>query len=138
MLIADTGFFVAIANRNDPLHPSAIKLLRHLPEPLITTHPIITETCYVLAGRNSAHLQYGFLRSIGQGFTNVFSLESSHFVRMGILMEKYRELPMDMADASLVVLAETLGHGRILTVDRRDFSIYRWNDRHPFDNQFPH
>jgi predicted nucleic acid-binding protein len=41
---------------------------------------------------------------------------------------------MDFADASLVVLAEHLGHGRILTCDRRDFSIYRWNNNNPFEN----
>lgn len=50
------------------------------------------------------------------------------------LMEKYADLPMDMADASLVVLAEYLRHGRILTVDQRDFSTYRWNNNHPFEN----
>jgi len=54
---------------------------------------------------------------------------------MAELIERYRDLPMDMADASLVVLAEQLGHGRILTVDRRDFNIYRWNDRNLFENQ---
>jgi uncharacterized protein len=41
---------------------------------------------------------------------------------------------MDLADASLVVLAEQLGHGRILTVDRRDFSVYRWQNNQPFEN----
>ncbi|GAP97844.1 hypothetical protein [Leptolyngbya sp. NIES-2104] len=41
---------------------------------------------------------------------------------------------MDFADASLVVLAEHLGHGRVLTVDRRDFSVYRWNDTQFFEN----
>ena len=43
-------------------------------------------------------------------------------------------LPMDLADASLVALAEHLGHGRILTCDRRDFSIYRWNNNNLFEN----
>jgi len=43
-------------------------------------------------------------------------------------------LPMDFADASLVVLAEDLREGRILTNDRRDFSIYRWNNTKPFEN----
>jgi len=41
---------------------------------------------------------------------------------------------MDYADASLVVLAEHLKHGQILTTDRRDFSIYRWQDTKIFDN----
>jgi hypothetical protein len=50
------------------------------------------------------------------------------------LMEKYADLPMDLADASLVVLAEYLGHGRILTVDRRDFNVYRWGNEQVFEN----
>jgi uncharacterized protein len=49
-------------------------------------------------------------------------------------MERYADLPMDFADASLVVLAEHLNHGRILTVDRRDFLTYRWNNTQPFEN----
>jgi len=49
-------------------------------------------------------------------------------------MEKYRDLPMDLADASLVILAESLGDGRILSTDRRDFNAYRWKERQPFEN----
>jgi predicted nucleic acid-binding protein len=43
-------------------------------------------------------------------------------------------MPMDFADASLVVLAEHLGHGKIVSTDRRDFGAFRWKNRHPFDN----
>jgi len=49
-------------------------------------------------------------------------------------MRKYADLPMDLADASLVILAEHLGHGRILTTDTRDFDAYRWKERKPFEN----
>ena len=49
-------------------------------------------------------------------------------------MRRYANLPMDLADASLVVLAEQVGHGRILTCDRRDFNIYRWNNNNLFEN----
>jgi predicted nucleic acid-binding protein len=44
------------------------------------------------------------------------------------------ELPMDLADASLVLLAERLGHGRIVSTDQRDFRTYRWKCHHPFEN----
>jgi len=47
-------------------------------------------------------------------------------------MDKYGELPMDLADASLVILAEELGTGEILSTDRRDFHTYRWKNRKPF------
>jgi predicted nucleic acid-binding protein len=60
--------------------------------------------------------------------------QNHHIERMIELMDRYANLPMDMADASLIVLAEHLGHGRILTVDRRDFSIYRWNNTEVFNN----
>ena len=49
-------------------------------------------------------------------------------------MEKYANLPMDLADASLVVAATKLGEGRILSTDRRDFDAYRWKDTEPFHN----
>lgn len=49
-------------------------------------------------------------------------------------MTQYADLPMDLADASLVLLAEELGHGRILSTDRRDFHTYRWKNHQPFTN----
>jgi len=49
-------------------------------------------------------------------------------------MNKYADLPMDLADASLVILAEHLGHGRILSTDKRDFHTYRWKHNKPFEN----
>ena len=49
-------------------------------------------------------------------------------------MEKYKDLPMDLADASLVVCAEQSGDGRILSTDTRDFGAYRWKQRKPFKN----
>ena len=51
MIIADTGFFLALFNVNDRFHPDAMRVLNELSEPLITTHPVITETCYLLVSR---------------------------------------------------------------------------------------
>ena len=49
-------------------------------------------------------------------------------------MQSYADLPMDLADASLVLLAEALNHGRILSTDHRDFHAYRWKTNKPFTN----
>jgi uncharacterized protein len=49
-------------------------------------------------------------------------------------MRRYRELPMDLADASLVLLAEEIGTGSIVSTDQRDFHSYRWKNREPFFN----
>jgi len=54
--------------------------------------------------------------------------------RIEALMAKYADLPMDLAEASLMILAERLGHGRILSTDERDFRTCRWKRHAPFEN----
>ena len=49
-------------------------------------------------------------------------------------LQRYASLPMDLADSSLVLLAEHLGYGSILTTDERDFGSYRWKARKRFPN----
>lgn len=134
MIIADTGFFVALGNQSDRFHAQAVAVLNQFSEPLITTYPVISETCYLLARESGIAVECTFLREIATGRIAIFQLETSHLNRMTDLIERYADLPMDLADASLVVLAEQLGHGRILTVDRRDFSVYRWQNNQPFQN----
>jgi len=135
MIITDTGFFIALFNAKDRHHQAAISVLYQLTEPLITTQSVIQETYYLLGARGGGlRQQIAFLTDIAESAFQVFNLELIHFPRMVALLQQYSDLPMDYADASLVVLAEQLGHGRILTVDRRDFSIYRWNNRNPFEN----
>jgi uncharacterized protein len=134
MIIADTGFFVALGNQSDRFHAQAIAILNQFSEPLITTYPVISETCYLLARESGIAVECTFLREIATGRIAIFQLETSHLDRMTDLIERYADLPMDLADASLVMLAEQLGHGRILTVDRRDFSVYRWQNNQPFEN----
>jgi predicted nucleic acid-binding protein len=134
MIIADTGFFFALANQGDRYHLPALSALAAITEPLITTYPVITETCYLLLSTSGNSAQCNFLRNLAAGAAERFHLQEKHLTRMIELLENYADLPMDMADASLVVLAEHLGHGRILTSDRRDFSVYRWQNNQPFEN----
>ncbi|MGI0492330.1 type II toxin-antitoxin system VapC family toxin [Alkalinema pantanalense CENA528] len=134
MIIADTGFFFALANPRDRYHQPAVRALTALKDPLITTYPVITETCYLLLSTNGNAAQRNFLSNVVAGATDIFQLKTIHLMRMVTLIEIYADLPMDMADASLVVLAEHLGHGRILSSDRRDFQVYRWNQTQPFEN----
>ncbi len=134
MIIADTGFFIALGNQSDQDHLLAVQALNKLNEPLVTTYPVITETCYLLLARGGNTTQCKFLRNLAEGAFEVFHLQRHHVERMVELIKQYADLPMDMADASLVVLADHLRHGRILTVDQRDFSICRWNNSNRCEN----
>jgi predicted nucleic acid-binding protein len=78
--------------------------------------------------------ELAFVRSAAQGAFDVFALEAVHLGRIENLMIEYRDLPMDLADASLVILAEEMGSGRILSTDKRDFRTYRWKNHKPFQN----
>ncbi len=75
-----------------------------------------------------------FIHSYQEGAFTIFDLTPRHVATIAQLMEKYSDLPMDLADASLIVLAEHLGHGRILSSDRRDFQTYRWKNSYLFHN----
>lgn len=130
MISVDTGVFVALFDRHDTHHDRVKNFFAHLQEPLITTLPVITETCYLLRYQNACT----FLSTLEAGAVGLFSLQAHHLGRALTLIKQYADLPMDFADASLVVLAEELKHGRILTLDRRDFSIYRWGNSQGFEN----
>lgn len=137
MSIADTGFWVAFANQKDKHHQAATTQMQNLlarREYLITTCAVMTETCHLLLRGLGQNAQQRFMEDYRLGGFRVFELREAHAARITELMDKYGDLPMDLADASLVILAEELGHGRILSTDRRDFQTYRWKNRHPFEN----
>jgi predicted nucleic acid-binding protein len=134
VIIADTGFWLALANQRDRYHAPACSALAALREPLVTTSPVITETCHLLVTRLNPASAEAFVKSGSNGAFELFALERAHLGRIAELMHQYRDLPMDLADASLVLLAEELGTGRILSTDARDFRTYRWKSRKPFRN----
>ena len=136
MLIADTGFFYALADRSDRHHARAVELLPQIQEPLITTWPVLTEVTHLIGVRLSPQVGAQFLENVADGFCVVHALEPVQIRRMAELFRKYADLPMDLADASLVLLAEHLGDGRILSTDRRDFEAIRFKSREPFRNLF--
>jgi predicted nucleic acid-binding protein len=97
---------------------------------------VVTETCYLLQKRVGIDVPKTLIHKISTGELQVFNLKTKHCQRIEELMQKYRDLPMDLADASLVILAEELGSGQILSVDYRDFNTYRWKNTEPFQNLF--
>jgi hypothetical protein len=136
MIIVDSGFWIALSNNQDQHHFPAIKLLSQLDEDLITSVPVMTEVCHILLKRQGIKAQLSFMKAYERGAFEVFQFSHAQRGRITALMEQYANLPMDLADASLILLAEHLGHGRILSTDKRDFNTYRWKNTKPFLNLF--
>lgn len=132
MIIVDSGFFYACLDASDAHHDRAVGFLASVAEGWITTWPVVTETTYLLQARLGSDAASAFVAEIGEGSIHVWDLPQQSARRMAQLMVQYRKLPMDLADASLLLLAEHLNHGRILTTDRRVFGAYRWKARKPF------
>ena len=134
MVLTDTGFWYAFFNPKDKFHLQTINIMQSLDEGLITTWPVITETSYLLGKALGVPSQFRFISALEYDYIEVSDIQLQNLGRIQQLMEKYADLPMDLADASLVILAEELGHGRILSTDMREFKTYRWKNHKPFIN----
>jgi predicted nucleic acid-binding protein len=135
MIIADSGFWIALGNVRDRHHVRAVQAAQTWSaEGFVTTWPVLTEVVHLLAARVSVTQATTFVRDIARGAAVVADLPESALHRIDTLMTRYADLPMDLVDASLVVLAEENDDGRILSTDQRDFAGYRWKTRRPFRN----
>ena len=134
MIIADAGFFYALADADDAWHRRALRALPTQDEGWITTWPVLTEATHLLTRWIGTDAAQALLRDVAAGGIAVWQWAEPQTERLANLMERYASLPMDLADGSLVLLAEHLGHGRILTTDERDFGAYRFKSRQPFQN----
>ncbi|SDY15682.1 hypothetical protein SAMN05421644_1343 [Allochromatium warmingii] len=128
MILVDTGPLVALFDPADGDHRDCVKQLAGISEPLCTTVPVLTEAFHLLSpGSLGAQRLMDFVTARG---LSVWFLDDHALTRAFELMVRYADHPMDLADASLVVLAETLKQRRIFTIDRGDFSTYRIRHGH--------
>lgn len=133
-VLLDTGAIVALLDQSERRHAEVAEAVRDIFDPLVTCEAVVAEACYLLRGVRGA--QDAILANVERGIFQIpFHLGvSSAAVRR--VMAKYRNVPMDLADGCLVVLAGELGTGRILTLDS-DFLLYRWRVRRGFQTLVP-
>jgi predicted nucleic acid-binding protein len=129
-VLVDAGPLVALLDLGDPEHEACVEAFKNLREPLITVWPAFTEAIYLL--RESWRGQKALWSRIETDALALAPLDEVDAPRMRELMEKYRDLPMDLADAALVRVAERESLTRIFTLDRKHFAIYRPGRRRRF------
>jgi predicted nucleic acid-binding protein len=130
--IVDTGPLISYLDRRDPTHTRVTAALDQFTGELFTTSAVITEAMhFVSPNLKGPRLLLEFITTSGMtvfDFTQPDGLE-----RAVTLMEKYSDIPMDFADATLVLLAEKLSTHEILTLDRRGFTVFRKHGDKPFN-----
>ncbi len=125
--LLDTGPIVAILNRRDPDHARCAAFLQTFRGRLVTTEAVLTEAVYLLSrirGGAEACLEF-FIR----GGAEIIPQSRASLTRARELMQRYGDVPMDFADATLVVVAEEAEIRDICTLDVRGFSTYRLGRR---------
>ena len=129
--LIDTGPLVAYLDASDPNHAETAACLDDFTGQLFTTSAVITEAMhFAVASPAGPRLLADFAAAIG---LSVFDItQPATLPAAADLMDKYSDLPMDFADATMVLLAEQADTLEILTLDRRGFTVYRTRDGNPF------
>jgi predicted nucleic acid-binding protein len=122
-VLVDTGPLVALLDRSDPYHLTCQETLSSLDDSLVTVWPVMTEAMYMMRAYWQA--QDALWEMLDTAAVEIMPLGIEDLPRMRELMRKYRDQPMDLADAALVRVAERERLRRIFTLARRDFQIYR-------------
>jgi hypothetical protein len=132
MTLTDAGPLIAIIDADEPDHEACLAALDELELPLETTWPAFTEAMYLLARAGGIIGQRALWQLVQSGRLVVTDLSASAVDRSARLMDQYSDTPMDLADATLVALAEEKGERRIFALDS-DFYVYRIRGRQRFE-----
>ncbi len=123
MILLDTGPIVAFFDASDTYHSPCMETLKAIREQLITSWSVLTEAFYLLGFSWKA--QDNLWEFIMRGGVEILPLDPRMQARCRELMDKYKDLPMDLADGTLVVLGESKKIREVFTLDHKDFKIYR-------------
>jgi uncharacterized protein len=122
-ILLDTGVFVALLDKSERNHARCVVFFKEFNGKLFTTEPVLTETLYLLGP--SVKAQRSCIDFILKGGATLIPQSIESLYRASALMEKYADIPMDFADATLVSLSEEMDIGEILSLDRKGFGVYR-------------
>jgi len=121
--IADTGFLVAFANGQDRYHEWANEVAKGITEPLLTCEAVLAETAFHL---HSVSVTLAMLRT---GLIELAFDCNDHLTQIAGLAERYKDREPDLADLCLIRMSEMYPRHSVVTIDRRDFRVYRRNKR---------
>ena len=132
--LVDAGPLIALFNGRDTYHKVALEFFKQYKGVLTTSWPVVTEVSHMLDFHVQA--QIDFLKWVQAGAVRVEDLVPGDLDRIIRLSEKYSDVPMDLADASLVSLSERLALSDVATIDS-DYFVYRTIHREMLNNVFP-
>lgn len=128
MIIVDTAPLVAAAITNDDNHDACVEVFNRMfseNQTLVVSPFVAAETCYMLKRDGDSSIAAEFLRSLTDGTFSRVDLDAQDILRAADLMEQYRDLSLDAADATVIALAEHYHLDTVITLDYTDFRVVR-------------
>lgn len=124
IVIADTGFIVALTNLSDPKHEIVKKCYLSY-QIILTPQTVLAEVAYLIGRESGIKTVVNFLKGLSKSRFSVTPITSEDILRTADILEQYSDSRIDFVDATVMAIAERLNIVTILTLDQRDFSIYR-------------
>ncbi len=125
-IIVDTGPLVAFLTEAEALHGWVASKFAELPAPFVTCESVLAETYFLLARMPDGPRR--FFDLLGSGLLEIKMSVLAEQEALGKLIHKYKDLPMSLADACLVRLAELHPKASVFTLDTH-FRVYRKHGR---------
>jgi len=129
-ILVDTGFWLAINNANDAYYKKAMTWLVDNHDAnyrFVTTWIVMCESFFLIKNLVSYQKAVELFESYSRSEFDIFDLRKEQSSKVITIMKKYEDLDINLADISMLLLAEHLNTGDILTVDKNDFNALRWN-----------
>lgn len=123
-IIADTGFIVALTNRSDKYH-EAVKKIYYQQQTILIPQTVLAEVSYLIGKEGGTTAVSAWLKGLFKSRFTLIPLINIDILRTAEILEQYNDSRIDFVDASVMAIAERLRITQILTLDKRDFSIFR-------------
>ena len=128
--ILDTGPWVALIDKSESKHDICVRWLKNFSGKLYSTESVLTEVLYLL--NFSVKAQTAAIDFVLKFVVEIIPSSVESMKKVKILIKKYSDLPMDYADATIVCLAMDTGIYNIITLDQKDFNIYKFKKKQSF------
>lgn len=124
IVIADTGFVVALTNRTDARHADVTTIYTQYPQ-ILLPQTVLVEVAYLLGREAGIQIVVAFLKGLPASRFSLMPLNAQDVERIGQILQQYADSRVDFVDASVMALAERMNIVTVLTLDQRDFRLFR-------------
>ncbi len=131
IVIADTGFIVALTNQADARHVDVRDIYLQFPQ-ILVPQTVLVEAAYLLGRNAGIGIVVSFLKGLSSSRFSLVALSDPDIERVSQILEQYEDSRIDFVDASVMAVAERLNITTVLTLDQRDFRLFRPRHRNSF------